>query len=839
LSPWFLLTVLGLLFFGELLVHPASVLYSGHSDLLAMHLPMKRFLVRSWQETGEIPLWCPHSFAGMPFVHDVQVAAFYPLHWPLYLLPEERIGAALSWLVVLHVLIAGWCMAAYARHRELGAAAAFVAALGYMFAGKWLLHVLAGGHYIMVPLAWLPLVLLWMEQALARHSFLHATGAGMVFALIVLGTHPQMTLYAGVFIALWFLCSLQEKRPSVLLRWLGYGLWTALIAAALSAVQLLPAMEAAGEASRAVGVAPGDILAVAWPGFLGLIGPGWTPSWEDRAGFGVLWLAAALTAAVGSKGRERYEVYLCLFLLFFSLGGAVLFQWLPGFRFFQLPIRMLMMLAMPVALFAGRATQFMLDVKLEPIASPRRGKLPACPLAAVGKLAACPYDPTQHALDLRSSCWQVLRGLVLLAIALAGLTAIGDYQAWRQASSSEIHASFIAWLRHLDRGALAYWGILLITAPLGFWLLNPRCPLPRRVWVAGWISLLLVDSWAMTWPHVAVREESEIYALSPSVRYLAQQRREDPGERWRVLDRGLPGCPSSTPLGSALPMLGTIQLEPVLGYNSFDVRRYKEYLQFLLDEDRPIRPREGVFGYPIIDRFPIKNKALLDLLGVRYLLQPREAVGDFPERGEPGATDRWRTIDVEDSHATAYSFLAGGVQQLPPYTLYENRDSFPRVFVVHRARQLGDPAQALRQLKATDSRREVLLEGAREWEEMVPPTEEEDRVAATIRVYQPNRVVVETHSARAGYLVLTDVWFPGWRCTVDGEPTRVHRANYLFRATAVPAGRHQVVFRFDPASYRWGKSISLIALAGVALVSLGCLVRRWWARDPAWPVAGR
>src|SRR5207253_11065887 len=123
---------------------------SDHSDLLAMHLPLKRFLVRSWQETGELPLWNPYSFAGMPFVHDVQVAAFYPLHFPLYFLPEERVGAAMSWLVVLHVMIAGWCMYAYARSRRLEGLAALVAAAGYMFGGKWLLHILAGGHYIMI-----------------------------------------------------------------------------------------------------------------------------------------------------------------------------------------------------------------------------------------------------------------------------------------------------------------------------------------------------------------------------------------------------------------------------------------------------------------------------------------------------------------------------------------------------------------------------------------------------------------------------------------------------------------------------------------------------------------
>src|SRR5215470_5323801 len=164
------LLAINLIVFHELVLNPGHVLYSDHSDLLAEHVPAKRFLVRSFQETGELPLWNPHHFAGSPFVHDIQVAMFYPPHVALLLLPEEAVGAALSWLVVLHVLLAGWLMYAYARHRNLAPPAALVAAVGFMFAGKWMLHLLAAGHYITVGLAWLPLVLLCLENAARKGS---------------------------------------------------------------------------------------------------------------------------------------------------------------------------------------------------------------------------------------------------------------------------------------------------------------------------------------------------------------------------------------------------------------------------------------------------------------------------------------------------------------------------------------------------------------------------------------------------------------------------------------------------------------------------------------------
>ena len=139
LVPVLLIAGMGLLFFAKLVIHPSWVLYSDFSDLLAYQTPHIRFLVGSWQETGELPLWCPYSFAGMPFIHDIQVGAFYPPHAFLYRLPQEWIGPALSWLIVVHVILAGWTMFAYARHQDLCPTCSMVAAVGYMFAGKWLL----------------------------------------------------------------------------------------------------------------------------------------------------------------------------------------------------------------------------------------------------------------------------------------------------------------------------------------------------------------------------------------------------------------------------------------------------------------------------------------------------------------------------------------------------------------------------------------------------------------------------------------------------------------------------------------------------------------------------
>src|SRR5438128_2429422 len=81
------------------------------------------------------------------------------------------------------------------------------------FSDLWLLHLPVGGHYITIGLAWLPLVVLLLEQAIARGSIVHATGAGVVYAFMVLAMHPQWTFYSGLFIALWTLAGVLSEEP--------------------------------------------------------------------------------------------------------------------------------------------------------------------------------------------------------------------------------------------------------------------------------------------------------------------------------------------------------------------------------------------------------------------------------------------------------------------------------------------------------------------------------------------------------------------------------------------------------------------------------------------------
>jgi membrane protein YfhO len=86
---------------------------------------------------------------------------------------------------------------------------------------------------------------------------------------------------------------------------------------------------------------------------------------------------------------------------------------------------------------------------------------------------------------------------------------------------------------------------------------------------------------------------------------------------------------------------------------------------------------------------------------------------------------------------------------------------------------------------------------------------------AAIAGYEAERVAVDTDATRPALLVLTDNWYPGWKAKVDGKDAPVERVDYLIRAVRVPAGAHRVEFSYEPASWRAGWIVSLLALLAI------------------------
>ncbi len=96
-----------------------------------------------------------------------------------------------------------------------------------------------------------------------------------------------------------------------------------------------------------------------------------------------------------------------------------------------------------------------------------------------------------------------------------------------------------------------------------------------------------------------------------------------------------------------------------------------------------------------------------------------------------------------------------------------------------------------------------------------------DRVEIT--QYGSNELALAVDASAPGYVVISEVWYPGWRATVNGSEADVVQADGALRAVAIPAGASTVMVHFAPVYWRWG----LIALGtGLLLLLLIALPRR-------------
>lgn len=82
---------------------------------------------------------------------------------------------------------------------------------------------------------------------------------------------------------------------------------------------------------------------------------------------------------------------------------------------------------------------------------------------------------------------------------------------------------------------------------------------------------------------------------------------------------------------------------------------------------------------------------------------------------------------------------------------------------------------------------------------------------ARILRYEDEEVEIGLENHAGGILVLSDTYYPGWKSYVDGVEAPILRANHVFRAVVVPAGAQQVIFAYEPVSFRHGMLISATA----------------------------
>lgn len=174
-----------------------------------------------------------------------------------------------------------------------------------------------------------------------------------------------------------------------------------------------------------------------------------------------------------------------------------------------------------------------------------------------------------------------------------------------------------------------------------------------------------------------------------------------------------------------------------------------------------------------------------DLLNVKYLIARKNA---------PVDREKFR-LAFEDS----------------AFNVYENTRFVPRAFIVNDARVVTNRAAALQAVRAKDFDpfQTVVLERA------VSKSTPTDSAFAQIVGYGPNEILLDVRAAGGGILVLSEVYYPGWRAWENDREVEILRANYLFRAIELPADAQRIRLVYDPPLFKLGAGLFALTVIGL------------------------
>jgi len=224
-------------------------------DFLEYVFPVQSFAAKEFAH-GNIPFWNPFTFAGMPFLADLQVGFFYPFNRILSLFVSNQ-GLpviAIEAIIIIHFLIAQINMFFLSKYLKISTYGAIIAAISYSFSMLMVCHVIH--PMIVYHLAWLPLILMFFIRGVEKKELSSAIISGTLFGFTMLSGHPQMTLYIGLLLGMvfvWFFVSgIKHKKINGLdyFTYFSAGIIPIILAAGIFCIQYLPSKELASLSQR-------------------------------------------------------------------------------------------------------------------------------------------------------------------------------------------------------------------------------------------------------------------------------------------------------------------------------------------------------------------------------------------------------------------------------------------------------------------------------------------------------------------------------------------------------------------------------------------------------------
>ncbi len=227
------------------------------------------------------------------------------------------------------------------------------------------------------------------------------------------------------------------------------------------------------------------------------------------------------------------------------------------------------------------------------------------------------------------------------------------------------------------------------------------------------------------------------------------------------------------------------------GYHAAKLRRYQEMIEAYISPE--IQSLFGAVAKAGGDMTQVKGDSVcpvLNMLNTRYIIFPLEG---------------GQTVPIQNPYVYGNAWFVNQLQYVQ--NANEEIDAVGKLDLRH---------QAVADAKFKSQLGEAVMQ--------------DTASVVNILEYEPNRLKYEVNSGKGGVIVFSEIYYPGWTATVDGQAVELGRVNYILRAINVAPGKHQIELAFFPQSVKTTETIAYIAIGILAIVFLGVLFMVWHRR---------
>ena len=321
----------------------------------------------------------------------------------------------------------------------------------------------------------------------------------------------------------------------------------------------------------------------------------------------------------------------------------------------------------------------------------------------------------------------------------------------------------------------SFWIIVIGTA---FLLIYKYGKLKAEYTVAGILVLCLVDLW-----QVNKRYLNDEMFVPKSEREQPQQKTQTDELilRDQTLDYRVLNLASNTFNENET----SYYHKSIGGYHAAKLRRYQEMIEAYISPE--MQALYGAVGEAAGDMTQVNGDSIcpvLNMLNTRYFIFPLEG---------------GQTVPIQNPYAYGNAWFVDRLNYVS--TANEEMAAVGKIDLRH---------QAVADAKFKEQLGEAVIQ--------------DTASIVTIASYEPNRLVYDVNSGKGGVLVFSEIYYPGWTATVDGQPVELGRVDYILRAIHIQPGKHQVELAFFPKSVSTTETVAYVAFFLLILIVVGIVV---------------